>query len=99
MPYYTLLHFIAVNYPNFNEKVVIYVSDKEAVADYSSKLEELAKRYGYEAVLIQYTPDDRNVFTAGMLKSPVFLSTSEAERVYIKHMALVKSVATLFLLI
>ncbi len=89
-----VLHIIKLSYPNFNEKVVIYVSDKEAVTDYSSKSVELAKRYGFEEVMIEYTPNDRNLFTAAMLKSPVFLNTSESERVYIKHMALVKSVGT-----
>lgn len=89
-----VLHIISVDYPNFNEKVVIYVSDKEAVADYSSKSEELAKRYGYEEVLVEHTPNDKNLFTAAMLKSPVFLTTNEAERIYIKHMAMVKSVGT-----
>ncbi|MDF2844192.1 MAG: hypothetical protein K0R00_2618 [Herbinix sp.] len=89
-----VLHIISVDYPNFNEKVVIYVSDKEAVADYSSKSEELAKHYGYEDVLVEHTPNDRNLFTAAMLKSPVFLTTNEAERIYIKHMAMVKSVGT-----
>ena len=89
-----VLHIISVDYPNFNEKVVIYVSDKEAVAYYSLKSVELAKRYAFEEVVIEYTPDCRNLFTAAMLKSPVFLTTSESERVYIKHMALVKSVGT-----
>ena len=89
-----VLHIISVDYPNFKERVVIYVNDKEAVTDYSSKSEELAKRYGYEEVLVAYVPDDKNLFTAAMLKSPVFLATNEAERVYIKHMALVKSVET-----
>lgn len=89
-----VLHIISINYPNFNEKVIIYVSDKEAVTDYNSKSGELANRYGYEEVLILFTPDNRNLFTAAMLKSPVFLTTNEAERVYIKHMSMVKNVGT-----
>lgn len=89
-----VLHIISVDYPNFNEKVVIYVSDKEAVADYSSKSEELAKHYGFEEVLVKHAPNDKNLFTAAMLKSPVFLTSNEAERIYIKHMAMVKSVGT-----
>lgn len=89
-----VLNIISVSYTNFNEKVIIFTSDKEAVEVYSLKSTELAKRYGYESILIQYIPDNKNRFTASMLKSLVFLTSNEAERVYIKHMALVKNVGT-----
>lgn len=89
-----VLHIISIDYPNFNEKVIIYVSDKEAVTAYHSVSGGLAKRYGYEEVHILYIPDKKNIFTANMLKSPVLLTSYEAERVYIKHMAMVKNIGT-----
>lgn len=89
-----VLQMIKVRYLNFNEKVHIFVSNEWTAIDYSRKSEELAKRYGYEEVIVKYVPEYENLFTFEMLKSPTMLSTQEAERLYVKFMALVKNVTT-----